>query len=127
MIIERIYPTGLYRPPTYSPVVKAGNTIYIAGQTAMDVSGSLVGKGDIKAQVAQVFRNIMTALASVGASYTNLVKVTTYLTSAANIEGYRTVRSQFLINDLPASTLLVIKGLARADMLVEIDAIAVVE
>ena len=127
MTIERIYPTGLYRPPTYSPVVKAGNTIYIAGQTAMDVSGSLVGKGDIKAQVAQVFRNIMTALASVGASYTNLVKVTTYLTSAANIEGYRTVRSQFLINDLPASTLLVIKGLAREDMLVEIDAIAVVE
>lgn len=127
MTIERIYPTGLYRPPTYSPVVKAGNTIYIAGQTAMDVSGSLVGKGDIKAQVAQVFRNIMTALASVDASYTNLVKVTTYLTSAANIEGYRTVRSQFLINDLPASTLLVIKGLAREDMLVEIDAIAVVE
>ena len=127
MTIERIYPTGLYRPPTYSPVVKAGNTIYIAGQTAMDVSGSLVGKGDIKAQVAQVFRNIMTALASVGASYTNLVKVTTYLTSDANIEGYRTVRSQFLINDLPASTLLVIKGLAREDMLVEIDAIAVVE
>ena len=127
MTIERIYPTGLYRPPTYSPVVKAGNTIYIAGQTAMDVSGSLVGKGDIKAQATQVFRNIMTALASVGASYTNLVKVTTYLTSTANIEGYRSVRSQFLKNNLPASTLLVIKGLARADMLVEIDAIAVVE
>ena len=127
MTIERIYPTGLYRPPTYSPVVKAGNTIYIAGQTAMDVSGSLVGKGDIKVQVAQVFRNIMTALASVGASYTNLVKVTTYLTSAAYIEGYRTVRSQFLISNLPASTLLVIKGLAQANMLVEIDAIAVVE
>ena len=127
MTIERIYPTGLYRPPTYSPVVKAGNTIYIAGQTAMDASGALVGKGDIKAQVAQVFRNIMTALASVGASYTNLVKVTTYLTSTTNIEGYRTVRSQFLKNNLPARTLLVIKGLARADMLVEVDAIAVVE
>ena len=127
MAIERIFPGGLSRPTAYTPVVKAGNTVYIAGQTATDASENLVGPGDCEAQTAQVFRNLQAALASVGGSLANLVKVTTYLTRSQDIEAYRRVRERFLRANRPASTLVVVQALARPEMLVEIEAVAVLE
>jgi enamine deaminase RidA (YjgF/YER057c/UK114 family) len=127
MAIERIQPEGLSKPAAYSHVVRAGNTVYVAGQTATDASGNLVGLGDIEAQAAQVYGNIRKALASVGADFSNLVKVNTYLTREEDIEGYRRARATHLNKDLPASTLVVISRLANPDFLIEIEAVAVLE
>ena len=127
MAIERIQPEGLSRPTAYTHVVRAGNTVYIAGQTATDASGNLVGLGDVEAQAAQVYGNIRRALASVGADFSNLVKVNTYLTREEDIEGYRRARATHLNRDLPASTLVVISRLANPDFLIEIEAVAALD
>jgi enamine deaminase RidA (YjgF/YER057c/UK114 family) len=127
MPIQRIQPKGLAPTTVYSHVVRAGNTVYIAGQTAADASGKVVGVGDSEAQTAQVFENIKTALASVGGSLANLVKITSYLTRAESIEGYRRARARYLASNLPASTLVVVSRLANPDYLVEIEAVAVLD
>jgi enamine deaminase RidA (YjgF/YER057c/UK114 family) len=124
MPIERIQPPGLARPTVYAHVVKTGSTVYIAGQVAQDESGAVVGRGDITAQVTQVFENLKKALASVGADFSHLVKITAYLTDPRYREALTSVRSQYLQTDLPASTLVVVAGLANPDWLVEIEGVA---
>src|ERR1700681_4377148 len=73
--IRHLNPPELGTPPGYSQIVevRAGRIIFIAGQTALDGSGKLVGKGDFAAQAAQVFRNLAIALQSVGCTASNLV------------------------------------------------------
>ena len=128
MAVERIQPDGLASPPTYSHVVKAGNTIYIAGQVAQDEQGQVVGAGDFVAQAEQVFQNLERALAAAGASFGDLVKTTVYVTDPRYRELLRDVRSKYLGRDaLPASTLVVVAGLALPEYLLEIEAIAVVK
>ena len=127
MPIERIQPDGLSRPARYTQVVKAGNTVYIAGQTAVDASGNVVGVGDIEAQTVQVLQNIQTALASVGASLDNVVKATTYLINIEDIEGYRRVRQRYTQFHGSAGALLILQALASPEYLIEIEAVAVVE
>ncbi len=124
MPVERIQPTGLNRPTGYTHVVKVGNLAILAGQTATDSSGNLVGVGDVEAQAEQVYNNIKTALASVGADFSSLVMTTTYLTRAEDLEGYRRVRSKHIHTDMPASTLVFVTRLANPDYLIEIQAIA---
>ena len=126
MSIERIQPDGLSRPPTYSHVVKAGNTIYIAGQVAQDEQGQIVGRGDITAQAVQIFENLKKALAAAGADFENLVKITVYVTDPRYREALAEVRNRYLGSALPASTLVVVAGLAQPDYLLEIEAVAVV-
>ena len=128
MAVERIQPDGLAKPPTYSHVVKAGNTIYIAGQVSQDEHGQLVGAGDFVAQANQVFENLGKALASAGAGFGNLVKTNVYVTDPRYRELLRDVRSKYLgSNALPTSTLVVVAGLALPEYLLEIEAVAVVE
>ena len=128
MAVERIQPDGLATPPTYSHVVKAGNTIYIAGQVAQDERGQIVGAGDFVAQATQVFENLGKALAAAGAGFEHLVKTTVYVTDPRYRELLRDVRSRYLGSDaLPASTLVVVAGLALPEYLLEIEAVAVVE
>ena len=79
MAVERIQPDGLAVPPTYTHVVKVGNTIYIAGQVAQDERGQLVGAGDFVAQANQVFGNLGKALRAAGADFRNLVKITVFV------------------------------------------------
>lgn len=128
MAVQRIQPDGLSSPPAYSQVVKAGNTIYIAGQVAQNERGEIVGAGDFVAQANQVFENLKTALAAGGAGFGDLVKITTYLTDPRYREALRDVRSTYLgSTPPPASTLVVVAGLAQPEYLLEIEAIAVVE
>src|SRR3990172_9294763 len=140
MPVERIQPQGLPKPPTYAHVVKAGPstglptgqagsgqaTIYIAGQVAQDERGQVVGRGDFTAQATQVFENLKKALSSAGADFKDLVKITVYLTDARYREPLGEVRSRYLQDPLPASTLVVVSGLAQPDYLLEIEGIAVV-
>ena len=127
MPVERIQPAGLNRPTGYTHVVRVGNLAFVAGQTATDSSGGVVGVGDVEAQAEQVYENIKIALGSVGADFSSMVKTTTYLTRAEDIEGYRRARAKYMSTELPASTLVVVTRLAHPDYLIEIEAIAAID
>ncbi|HLG74111.1 MAG TPA: RidA family protein [Chloroflexota bacterium] len=124
MPIERIQPEGLPESTLYSPVVRTGNTIYVAGQVGQDADGNVVGPGDIRAQADQVIANLRTALASAGAGLEHIVRITIYLTDARYRDVLRDVTREYFGAALPASTLLVVAALARPEFLLEIDAIA---
>ena len=109
----------------YSHVAKAGNTVYIAGQIALDGEGHLVGKGDIETQTHRVYTNLQAILKELGGSLDDIVKMTTYLTDRSQLEAFRRVRNRFFSEPFPPNTLLFVSGLAQPDYLVEIEAIAV--
>ncbi len=127
MPVERFNPQGLAPPPSkvYSHVVKAANTVYVTGQVARNVDGNTVGKGDFTAQLNQVFDNLQACLQSVGGTLKNLVKINVYLTRRDDLSTYRSICSQRLADNLPASTLVFISGLSDPEFLVEIEGIAV--
>jgi len=88
----------------------------------------LVGAGDFIAQATQVFENLGRALAAAGAGFSDLVKTTVYVTDPRYREALREVRDRYLDgNALPASTLVVVAGLALPEYLLEIEAVAVIE
>jgi enamine deaminase RidA (YjgF/YER057c/UK114 family) len=123
-----INPPTLVKPTGYTHVVVApdGRTVYIAGQVAFDSAGQLVGGGDFRAQAEQVFRNIGRALGSVGGSLKDIAKTTTYITDLKQVPLLREVRMKHLDPaHPPANTLLVVSSLARPDLLIEIEAVAV--
>ena len=130
--IEHPHPTGLLQNPAYSQVVVASGTrtIYIAGQIALDEHGAVVGAGDLSAQTTQVMKNIGQALAAANATFSDVVKITTY------VVGYRPelraviakARTPFFANmPPPASTLVGVSALAAPEWLIEIEAIAVAD
>ena len=125
---QYINPDTISAPRGYTHVVKAGNTVYIAGQVSTAQDGSVVGKGEPEAQVRQVWRNLEAAVSSVGGTVRNIVKTTTYITNIDYAAAVRKVRGELYgTSSQPTSTLLVISELAGPDFMVEIEAIAVVE
>src|SRR5262245_35261139 len=125
--VRFLNPQTLSAPTGYSHIaeVTGGRTIYIAGQVAFDKSGSVVGKGDFAKQATQVFENLSLALAAVGATFDNVVKVTTYVTDMSQIQTLREIRAKYYGQNAPASTLVEIGSLANPDLMLEIEAIAV--
>ena len=127
MQIRRSNPPTLSTPTGYSHVVEvlSGRTIYIAGQVPYDQAGKVVGKGDFAAQATQVFENLKLALAAVGATFENVVKVNTYVTDMSYLPTLRDIRGKYYGRSAPASTLVQIGSLAHEDLMIEIEAIAV--
>lgn len=122
-----INPPTLPTPPGYTQVVEVsgGRTIYLSGQVALDVAGNLVGAGDFRAQVEQVFANLQAALEAVGAAFAQVVKLNYYLLDATQLPLLREVRDRYINTQAPpASTLLEVRRLAREEFLVEVEAIA---
>lgn len=124
-------PSGLANLGTFSQVatVTGGKTVYISGQLAWDTNVKLVGPGDLKLQTEKVFDNMKIALASVGASFENVIKLTTYVVNLkpedrAAIGEIR--KRYFTSKDLPASTLVGVAALVLPDALIEVEAVAVV-
>jgi enamine deaminase RidA (YjgF/YER057c/UK114 family) len=125
-----INPPGLTKPTGYTHVVLAadGRTVYIAGQVAFDSTGAVVGAGDFRAQAERVFANLRIALASVGGTFSDIVKTTTYVTDVSNAVVLREIRGKYLDPARPpANSLIPVATLARPDLLLEIEAIAVVK
>ncbi len=125
---QAIQPKKLPDPrPRYTQgiLTKPGKVLFIAGQTAVDEKGSVVGKGNIEAQATQVFENIKAVLKEAGGSLDNLVKTTTYITNINYREGLARVRLNYYKKNSPTSTLVVVKGLAHKDYMIEIEGIAV--
>lgn len=130
--IERPRPKGLLHNPGFSQVVAASGTrtIYTAGQVPIDEHGALVGAGDLAAQTAQAMHNVGLALDAAGATYADIVKITTYVVNYR--PEHRAVIGKarapfFLAGAPPASTLVGVAALALPDWLVEIEAVAVVD
>src|SRR5437667_12066818 len=126
--VEYMNPPTLSAPTGYTHVVQVhrGRTVYIAGQVAFDKSGKVVGKHDFVAQATQVFENLKLALAAAGATFDNLVKVTTFVTDMSHLQTLRTLRVKYYGENAPASTLVQVGKLANEELMIEIEAIAVV-
>ena len=125
-----INPPGLTKPAGYTHVVLAadGRTVYIAGQIAVDSTNAIVGQGDFRAQAERVFANLRIALASVGATFSDVVKTTTFMTDVANAGALREIRTKYLDPARPpANSLIPVPALARPELLLEIEAVAVLK
>ncbi len=123
-----IQPKTLNDPrPRYSQAIQTsgGKLLFIAGQTASDQTGKVVGKGNIKAQTEQVYVNLKAALKAAGGTIDNLVMTTTYIVDRKYRAGYNEVRMKQYGKNPPTSTLVIVKGLAHPDYLIEIAGIAV--
>lgn len=123
-------PPTLAAPRGYSHVatVPPGSTLlFISGQVPLDSTGALVGAGDLRAQTVQVFENLRRALAAGGATFRDVVKITIYMLDASQVGVVREVRADYLnVAAPPASTLAEVRRLFRDDVLVEIEAVAIV-
>jgi len=125
---ERVNPPGVHTPQAnYSHVTRVGNTLYISGQLGLGPDGQLVGPGDAAAQAEQAFRNIRTIVEHFGGNMDDVVKITTYITDLAYRPLVAGPRDRYLGTPGPSSTLVVIKGLAAPDYLVEIEALAILD
>jgi len=128
--IRRINPPALGSPLGYSQIVEVtgGRLFFIAGQTALDRTGALVGQNDFAAQAEQVFRNLGTALAAVGCTASHLVKLTVFLRDMNDLAAYREARNRFFVTvtppAAPAITLIEVSKLYGPDFLIEIEAVA---
>jgi enamine deaminase RidA (YjgF/YER057c/UK114 family) len=111
--------------PRYEHAVVAENTVYLAGQIALDPEGNLVGPGDAEAQTRQLYGNMERVLAASGASFNDVVSMTVYMTNLQHREGHNKVRGELGITS-PANTSVVISALAQPDFLLEVEAIAVI-
>jgi enamine deaminase RidA (YjgF/YER057c/UK114 family) len=124
-----INPAAMHHPTGYTHVVEvtAGRPVYIAGQVALDSTGALVGPGDIRAQARQVFDNLKAALQAVGAGFEEVVKLNYYLLDATHLPVVREVRDEYVnTQQPPASTAVEVRRLFRDDLLIEVEAIAII-
>jgi enamine deaminase RidA (YjgF/YER057c/UK114 family) len=124
--LQRVNPPGLSTPTTYSHIVRAGKTLYIAGQVGADATGKVAGSGMVE-QLEQVLKNLQTALKSQGADFSHIARITIYTT---DVDAFRApdaaaVRARYFGTHLPASTLVGVARLASPDFKVEIEATAV--
>jgi enamine deaminase RidA (YjgF/YER057c/UK114 family) len=130
--IRRLNPPELGTPPGYSQIVdvRASRIIFIAGQTALDRHGELVGRNDFAAQADQVFRNLSAALLSVGCTASDLVKLTVFLRDMSHLSTYREARNRFFTTVTPPAapgiTLVEVSKLYGPDFLIEIEAVAAI-
>ena len=104
-----------------------GNILQLSGLPAFDRDGNVVGEGDFYAQTLQVFKNIDEALACAGSGLADVVKFTTYLTDMAGYPDFARARAEVFPETIPASTTVGTSGLVRPELLIEIEAMAIVE
>jgi enamine deaminase RidA (YjgF/YER057c/UK114 family) len=126
-------PKDLSKPGSYTHVVSvagAARLVYVSGQVAWGADGALVGKGDMRAQSEQVFRNVTNALKAAGAGWGDVIKLNGYMVdmNPAAVAAYREVRAGFLkAGRFPASTLVGVTRLVQDDLLLEVEVVAALE
>ncbi len=129
--------TRFLNPPTLCPThgwthvvtVTGGKTVYVSGQVSVNERGEVVGKGDLKAQTEQTFKNLEHALAVAGATFNDVVKTNLYVVGLKpeQVPIIREVRARYVnAEHPPVSTLVGVQALVGADWLIEIEAVAVI-
>lgn len=122
----------LYAPPrggVFSTAIEApmGRTIYVSGLTSRNKEGAVVGKEDIKVQTETILRNMRTILAEAGATMGDIVKVTVFIKDMELFDEIHEIRRSYFEEPYPASSMVEVSMLADPDLLIEIEAVAVVE
>ena len=107
-------------------VVKAGNRVFLRGQTGFDLDGRFVGAGDPAAQAEQAMKNVKVLLEEAGAVLEDICKITTYITDRAYREPVYNTIGRHLKGVFPCGTGLIVNGLAIPEMMMEIDVEAVI-
>lgn len=130
-LVQLVNPSSVSTPKGYShaAVIDLGTCkmIIIAGQVALDKAGNLVGPGNIGLQTDQVFRNIKSIVEELGGSMDNIVKLSFFTTDVTQLPAIREARDRYINTDArPASTLVQISRLFREDLLIEIEATAII-
>ncbi len=126
---KSLNPAALSAPTGYSHVttVSGGTAVYVSGQIAFDQAGQVVGRGDMGAQARQVFENLKAALAAVGATFKDIIKLNTYVVDITpeRVAAVRTVRRDYFGDGpYPSSTTVGVTGLVHPDLMLEIEVIA---
>ena len=126
--IESYAAKGVYDPPIYSQGVKVtgGETmLFIAGQVAYTAEGSAAHPGDFKAQARAALQALKAQVEAGGGTMANIVKVNTYMTDMRYRADYGPIREEFFGRKMPAHTLVAVTALALPELLIEVEAIAV--
>jgi 2-iminobutanoate/2-iminopropanoate deaminase len=110
----------------YTDAVRAGELLFVSGCVAIDEQGQVVGEGDVVAQARQVFANMGLVLAAGGATFADVVKVTTFLVDISDRARINPVRQEFFGEARPASTLVEVSALVLPEFLIEVEAVAIV-
>jgi len=129
MAKKTLNPDGMPIPRgSYSQVVipKPGRLVFIAGNTASDLEGKIVGLGDIRTQARYTLEKIKRGVEAAGGTLQDIVSMTVFTTDARYHPTVNEVRREFLGADFPTSTMVQVVALARPELLIEINAIAVV-
>lgn len=130
-IVQLKNPACVSTPKGYSQVAVIDlpncQMLLFSGQVPLDKEGNLVGKDDMGKQAEQVFLNIKNSITELGGNITDLVKITYYIRDVSKIQAVRDARDKFInLQKLPASTLVEVTKLYREDVLIEIEATAVI-
>ncbi len=115
-------PIGVYSQATM--VANPTRMVFVSGLTARTAQG-IVGRGDVGAQTRQVLESLKAILAEAGASLEDVVKVTVFIRNMADFKAIHEVRAQYFPKDPPASTMVEVSRLVDEDLLIEIEATAV--
>lgn len=128
MAKTRIQPKDVYVATTYSHAIKKGNLIFISGQVSKDVENRIVGRGDITAQAEQVFQNPKSVTEASGATLKDIVKLTIFTTNVAFYRPAITdIRDRYFKEEPPATTFVVVTSLSDPNLLLEVEAIAMLD
>jgi enamine deaminase RidA (YjgF/YER057c/UK114 family) len=129
-VVERVrFSSGTKWEPIvgYSRAVRVGEVVHVSGTTATDQGGNVVGIGDARAQTRQALNNVKSALESVGAKLEDVVRTRIYVTDIAKWEEIGRVHGEFFKKILPASTMVEVRRLVNPQILVEVEAEAIVD